>query len=169
MNQLLGFYLGSHPDHRGRMLAEIVQQDDFWLEQTHDFIQWLFPTNELSRASLHAPLVDARTRHAFMTDDLLRQHMRVALARMMRFLGLRFDGQHLTKAANWRERKPDWFTSHSHNSLRITRILKSMTFLGLVDDAVNLQRGLEGMCEREPDCGITLESRKFWRQAVQAE
>lgn len=42
MNQLLSFYYGSHPDHRGRMLAEIVQQDDDGIEQAHDFIQWLF-------------------------------------------------------------------------------------------------------------------------------
>lgn len=25
------------------MLAEIVQQDDNWIEQANDFIQWLFP------------------------------------------------------------------------------------------------------------------------------
>ena len=48
MNQLLSFYYGSHPDHRGRMLAEIVPQDDDWIEQAHDFIQWLFPLNDLS-------------------------------------------------------------------------------------------------------------------------
>lgn len=166
MNQLLGFYLGSHPDHKGRMLSEIVQQDDDWLEQTHDFIQWLFPLNELSRASLHAPLVDARTRHAFLTDDLPKQHMRIALVRMLRFLGLRFDGKALTKGANWDERKQCWFTCHSHNSLRVTRILKSMAFLGLKDEAVNLQAGLEALCQTEPDCGVTDVSRRYWADAV---
>ena len=44
MSQLLRFYSGSHPDHRGRMLAEILKQDDLWLELTHDYIQWLFPS-----------------------------------------------------------------------------------------------------------------------------
>ena len=61
MNQLLAFYLGTGTDHRGRTLAEILRQDDLWFEITHDFIQWLFPLNELSRASLHAPLVDGAT------------------------------------------------------------------------------------------------------------
>ena len=72
MNQLLAFYHGTGTDHRGRTLAEILRQDDLWFEITHDFIQWLFPLNELSRASLHAPLVDGATLHAFQADPLLR-------------------------------------------------------------------------------------------------
>lgn len=148
------------------MLAEVVQQDDFWLEQTHDFIQWLFPLNELSRASSHAPLVDGVTIKAFRSDDLLKKHMRVCLVRMVKFLGLRFDGKTLEKATNWNQRKGEWFTTHSHNSLRITRILKSLTLLGLKQDAQNLQSGLEALCQGEPDCGITTESRNFWQLAV---
>ena len=31
MNRLLAFYLGSHPDARGRMLAEILKQEDLGL------------------------------------------------------------------------------------------------------------------------------------------
>ena len=116
MNQLLSFYYGSHPDHRGRMLAEIVQQDDFWLEQNHDFIQWLFPLKDISRASSHAPIVDGVTVKAFQSDELLRQHMRLCLVRMLKFFGLRFDGKTLETATNWSERKSNWFTSHSHNS-----------------------------------------------------
>ena len=166
MNQLAGFYLGSHHDHKGRTLAEILKQDDFWFEHTHDFIQWVFPLNELSRASLHAPLVDGATRHAFLTDPLFASHMRMCVARMVRFLGLKFDGQSLSKAANWDERKKDWFTEHTHNSLRITRMLKSMAFLGLKGDAANLQAGFERLCGEEPECGITTESRQFWSTAV---
>ena len=155
MNQLLSFYYGSHPDHRGRMLAEIVQQDDFWLEQTHDFIQWLFPLNELSRASSHAPIVDSATVKAFHSDELLRKHMRLSLVRMLKFLGLHFDGRTLETATNWSARKGEWFTSHSHNSLRISRILKSMALLGLKQEAMALHTGLESLCQRESDCGIT--------------
>ena len=166
MNQLLSFYYGSHPDHRGRMLAEIVQQDDFWLEHTHDFIQWIFPLNELSRASVHAPLVDGATLKAFHSDELLQKHMRVALVRMLKFLGLVFDGKTLTKGPTWNGRKGEWFTAHSHNSLRIARILKSMVLLGRRADAVALHAGLETLCQIEPDCGITDESRTIWKTAV---
>lgn len=148
------------------MLAEIVQQDDDWIEQAHDFIQWLFPLNDLSRASSHAPLVDDATIKAFHSDELLQKHMRVSLVRMLKFLGLRFDGKQLHKATNWSQRRGEWFTVHSHNSLRITRILKSMSLLGLKQDAIALHWGLEALCENEGDCGITAESRKLWQQAV---
>jgi len=166
MNQLLSFYYGSHPDHKGRMLAEIVQQDDFWLEQTHDFIQWLFPLSDISRASSHAPIVDSATIKAFHTDELLQKHMRLCLVRMLKFFGLRFNGKTLEKGTSWTERKGDWFTVHSHNSLRITRILKSMSLLGLKQDAIAVHAGLETLCTGEPDCGITDESRDLWRLAV---
>jgi len=46
LNPILAFYFGSHPDSEGRRLAEILRQDDLWLEQTHDYIQWLCPLAE---------------------------------------------------------------------------------------------------------------------------
>ncbi len=58
MNRLLAFCYGSHPDHRGRMLAEILKQDDLWFELTHDCIQWLFPLTLRHRC--HCPEVLAR-------------------------------------------------------------------------------------------------------------
>lgn len=166
MNDLLNFYYGSDTDHKGRMLAEMVAQDDFWMEHTHDFIQWMFPLNELSRASLYAPLVDGRTLQAFHSDALLRSNMRVSLVRFLKFLGLTFDGVRLKKAPNWENRKQAWFTEHSHNSLRITRILKSMALLGLREDAARLQTELENLCLAEPDTGITQESRELWCEAI---
>ena len=110
--------------------------------------------------------MDGATIKAFHSDELLRKHMRLSLVRMLKFLGFRFDGKQLDKASNWSQRREEWFTVHSHNSLRITRILKSMTLLGLRQDAIELHGGLEALCENESDCGITAESRKLWRQAV---
>lgn len=148
------------------MLAEIVQQDDYWLEHTHDYIQWLFPLDAISRASSHAPIVDGATVKAFHSDELLRKHMRLCLVRMLKFLGLRFDGKTLEKAINWNQRKGDWFTTDSHNSLRITRILKSMTLLGLKQDAIALHAGLDALCQGESDCGVTDETRNLWGLAI---
>jgi hypothetical protein len=42
-NLILHFYRGSGTDHRGRRLSQILQKSDRWLEETHDYIQWLFP------------------------------------------------------------------------------------------------------------------------------
>jgi len=166
VNQLLAFYYGTGADHRGRTLAEILRQDDLWFELTHDFVQWLFPLDQLSRASLHAPLVDRATVLAFHSDDLLRQHLRASVGRMVRFLGLSFDGVSVAAGANWTDRRGEWFDLNTHNSLRITRLLKSMVLLGLAAEAVQLGKGLEALCASNPACGVTAESRAHWRNAI---
>lgn len=168
MSALLLFYGGTHPDHRGRMLAEILRQDDDWLEATHDVIQWLFPLAEPSRASRHAPLLDAATVHAFRSDEVLRQHMRAALVRMLAFFGLCIRRDGIVKAEHWHLRKPVWFTCSTHNSLRLTRMLKCLYALGFEWEARTLQTCLEALCETEPGCGIDAASRQFWQHAVPA-
>jgi hypothetical protein len=166
MNGLLAFYYGSHPDHRGRMLAEILKQDDLWFELTHDFIQWLFPLSDLSRASTNAPLLDKATIEAFRKDDLLRKHLRASFVRMLAFLGLTVAPDGVHKATTWSARKGEWFQENTHNSLRITRMLKSMCLLGLEWEARALHSALLTLCATEPDCGISADSRRFWNDAV---
>jgi Opioid growth factor receptor (OGFr) conserved region len=166
MNRLLAFYYGSHPDHRGRMLAEILKQDDLWLELTHDYIQWLFPLTELSRASTNAPLLDKATIETFRSDELLRKHLRATFIRMLAFFGLTVTPGGVQKAASWNMRKGEWFQENTHNSLRITRMLKSIGLLGLEWEARALHTALLTLCETEPDCGISADARMFWREAV---
>lgn len=166
MSDLLLFYYGSHPDHRGRLLAEILRQDDFWLEITHDYIQWIFPLTQVSAANRYAPLLDGPTIKAFRSDALLQSHLRAAVGRFVRFLGLEFDGTTLRTAANWNERRHDWFDAQTHNSLRITRMLKCMTLLGLEDEARALFAGMLCLCQNQSACGIPDSSLAFWRLAV---
>ena len=170
MNPLLAFHYGSHPDHRDRTLAEILKQDDFWLEVTHDYIQWLFPLREMSRVNLHAPLVDNKTAAAFRGDELLRSHLLASYQRMLAFFGLRRlpDGE-VVKSPAWDERKREWFTHDSHNSLRITRMLKSLALLGLEEEARAFQRALAGLCASEKDCQVNKTSQAFWREAVHGD
>ena len=46
--QIIGFYSGTLPDHRGCCLHEIQKWADGQLETAHDYIQWLFPLPERS-------------------------------------------------------------------------------------------------------------------------
>lgn len=169
MNRLLAFYYGSHPDSHGRMLAEILKQDDHWLEVCHNYIQWLFPTREFSRVTPDAPVLDKTTMEAFQTDELLRGHLRAALIRILSFYGLKLTGTGIVKGPNWAARKSNWFTENTHNSLRITRILKSLTALGLRNEAIFFQTTLAELCASEPDCGIDGTAMQFWREAVPAK
>ena len=154
MNRLLAFYCGSHPDSHGRMLTQILKQDDHWLEVCHNYIQWLFPTKEISRFNPDAPILDMETIEAFRPDELLRDHLRAALIRILSFYGLKLTYDKVTKGPNWEARKSNWYTENTHNSLRITRILKCLNSLGLEAEEKAFQAELLSLCESELNCGI---------------
>ncbi len=166
MNRLLAFYYGGMPDDHGRMLAEITRQDDLWLEVTHNYIQWLFPLKEMSRVTPDAPVVDKEVLKAFNDDELLRKHLFASFVRMLAFYGLVRNNGEIVKGNNWEERKSNWFTDGTHNNLRITRILKSLTILGLCSEAKKLMNCLDSLRVSEPDCGIDSSAYTFWHEAV---
>src|SRR5687767_5392549 len=84
---IVGFYRGTTPDARGRMLEDILAADDGWLERTHDYIQWLFPLRARSAFNMHAPILDDATIEAFLAHDSLRNNLRRAFGRMLAFYG----------------------------------------------------------------------------------
>lgn len=166
MNRLVAFHLGARRDDRGRLLAEILHRDDDWLERTHDFIQWLFPLPEPSAVNPDAPLVTPDVRKAFHDDPLLRAHLHASFERMLRFYGLEYADGVVRIAPNWETRKHAWFSCGGHNDLRITRILRSLTVLGLAREAQALLACLEERRRREPLCGVNGDAFAYWRAAV---
>lgn len=42
--RLINFYGGEGRDHKGRHLEDIWALSSFWLEHTHEYIQWLLST-----------------------------------------------------------------------------------------------------------------------------
>ncbi len=168
MNRLVAFQLGAGRDDRGRLLSEILRADDDWLESTHDFIQWLFPLPEPSAVNPGAPLAGPEVREAFRGDPLLRAHLRASLLRMLRFYGLALGDDGAVRAGpDWPSRNA-WFRHGGHNDLRITRILRSTSVLGLGDEARALLAGLEQLRATEP-CGVNARAFDYWRAAVRDE
>ena len=110
---IVGFLEGKTPDHRGRILAMLLQQTDPQAETTHDYIQWLFPLDEPSRSVNGAPV---------LTDLDIDEIGQSSLAQA-----------NLAKSARWflgfLERNNHWVTKYNHNHLRITRVIKSLRLL----------------------------------------
>ncbi|MGH7213142.1 MAG: hypothetical protein ACREF1_16975, partial [Acetobacteraceae bacterium] len=79
------FLRGQGRDGRGRLLAEVLAFDDARIEQVHDFIQWVFPLSEPSRAVPGAPVLGAAEAVAIREDALARDGLRAGLGRMRRF------------------------------------------------------------------------------------
>ena len=113
MTEIVSFLEGKAPDHRGRILAMLLQQTDHQAETTHDYIQWLFPLNEPSRSVNGAPVLTE------LEIDEIRQ---ISLAQA-----------NLAKSARWflgfLERNDHWIIKYNHNHLRITRVIKSLRLL----------------------------------------
>lgn len=166
VNQLILFYSGSHPDSRGRLLSEILEQDDLWLETCHDYIQWLFPNRAASRVTPNAPTITPAIEKAFHEVDLLRNHLAASFYRILSFYGLKSTAEGIIQAENWSLRKGNWFTQNTHNNLRITRILKCLMSLGLKSEALRFYEILNHLPELDKDCGIDADAYKFWADAV---
>jgi|SRR5262249_31002938 len=168
MSRLLDFYGGQTSDSEGRWLRDLWAWDDDALESVHDFIQWLFPLPEPSQFNPDAPLLTADDIAAFHTDRSLSANLRRSFERILTFLGLAegSDGA-VGEGPNFAARAADVWTEPNHNWLRITRILRSLTLLGLESEAHALYACLNGFYQsrRFPIPETTF---RFWSAAVRS-
>ena len=161
---VVGFYSGGR-DAAGRTLGEILAWDDDRLEMVHDYIQWVFPTRQPSGVNPFAPLVTGATARAFAADEALRDRLRRALDRMLAFYGLTRRAERIEiDAARFPARARTWLNPGNHNHLRLTRIMDSLSALGLRDDALALKRCLlEDVCAGPGAGRVTERTLEFWR------
>jgi hypothetical protein len=166
-DRLLDFYSGLRPDDRGRMIDDVWRMSLDQLEDTHDYIQWLFPLRERSAFNADAPLLDAATIAAFHAPDL-QARLRRSSSVMARFYGFDVDDvhakPHLRRAADFDARAKVWLTRGNHNLLRLTRIMKSLTTLGLSSLAAAWFSALSAVhAEHRSTIGET--TMHYWRSA----
>lgn len=169
--QLINFYLGNSPDSEGRYLSDILDWNDEQLEESHDYIQWLFPLEEPSQFNPDAPLLDNITRAAFLNSEELRGNMVLAFNRMLKFYNLT-QTHELTNGKSChvvptRESTP-WVTKGNHNYLRLTRMLRSLNLcgLGIYSDLLFEKLDTMYMVHRE---SIGAKAFAFWQEAAEIE
>lgn len=101
------------PDGAGRSLDDVLAMADTEIEQRHDFIQWLFPLPEPSRAVPGSPVLTPKDQTAISASATALASLAAASTRMSGFY------------ANTN----NWLAPHDHNHLRITRIIRSLRLL----------------------------------------
>jgi hypothetical protein len=166
MSQLLDFYRGTATDSEGRRLEELWTWNDHALEDVHDFIQWLFPLPEPSQFNADAPLLSEQDIAAFHADAALRANLRRSFERILSFLGLMptADGA-VVDGPNFARRTGDIWEEPNHNWLRISRILRSLTLLGLQTEADALYTWLAA-AYHDRRFPIEAETFGYWTRAV---
>jgi hypothetical protein len=143
---IVSFYAGMAPDHRGRFLEDIRNFDYEQLETVHDYIQWLFPLNTRSRFNPSGPCLTEEQIKLFRESRELQRELARSFESQLGFLGFQFLADpepHLKRAANFPSRKTVWLKSGNHNCLRISRMLRSMSLLGLAPNSKALLKALE--------------------------
>ena len=143
------FLAGDGRDGRGRSLAEVLAFDDAHIERVHDFIQWLFPLAEPSRAVPGAPVLGAAEATAIRADPAARAGLLAARDRMLRFYS-GTDG---------------WRTAFDHNHLRITRILTSLRDLVGLEEAEAFHEAVLRLNDRAGS-PVNPGSLDYWRRTV---
>ncbi|SFU97162.1 Opioid growth factor receptor (OGFr) conserved region [Methylobacterium sp. 174MFSha1.1] len=113
------FLASQGQDGSGRTLHDILHFDDARLEHEHDYIQWLFPLREPSRAVPGSPVLGETEAEAIRRDKLAQSGLLLARLRMLRFY----------------EATGGWLRLFDHNHLRITRILTSLRDLAGLEAA----------------------------------
>jgi hypothetical protein len=148
VSRLGSFLEGDGVDDRGRTVADILAYADAELEARHDFIQWLFPLPEASRAVPGSPILTAAEAAAIRASPAALSSLDAAAKRMLAFY-----------AAN-----DHWLRSHDHNHLRITRIIRSLRLLAGDEAADGFRAGIRALAA-EAGAPINSTTLRFWDEA----
>jgi hypothetical protein len=162
-------FFGGEPDDLGRTYDEILRWDDERLEMVDDYIQWIFPLPEPSGANPWAPVLTQASISAIRSTPEMRQRVRAAYQRMMKFYGFQSAGERMVQSPAFAAVSRNWLSAGNHNHLRLTRILRSMRVLGLEREAELLWDALRQLYEIEKSAGrrsITDETFAFWMRAA---
>jgi hypothetical protein len=167
---LIPFYSGQQAAPEGQNIQTIWAWDFEQLEDSHNYIQWLFPLAEKSAFNLNAPVVDEVVIQAFRSNPHLRKNLRQSLRVMLRFYGLQYveskdDRVVVNQLASYSERKPNWVSKFNHNHLRITRILKCLMILGLENYARAFYACLQQIYQEDSGL-IGEETFQYWTRAI---
>ncbi|WWC85779.1 uncharacterized protein L201_000645 [Kwoniella dendrophila CBS 6074] len=101
------------------------ERDFIELEMNHGFVQWFFPIRERGVNPLAQPLEVHEIEEMKDNPDILNRLLR-SYKMMLGFYGIDFNNGKLSLSNDHKERLQN-LRDHSHNLLRITRILKHLS------------------------------------------
>jgi hypothetical protein len=132
--QIVEFYKGVRPNQSGAFLTEIWDWTDGQLDTDHDWIQWVFPSNEPSMLNGDAPTLTKNEAEIFQSSEELQAKFLESFKIFLEFLDFKIKDN----ATGYLEivpidlgRTPWWLGSFNHTMLRVSRVLKSTRLVGL--------------------------------------
>ena len=160
--KIVEFYRGERPNSGGAYLHEIMTWKDGALEMDHDWVQWVFPSNEPSMINGDAPTLTREEAFIFINDPNLQKKIKESFIRYLAFLGMKLedDQVHLIELEGVANSQR-WTIAFNHNMLRVTRVLKCLRLTGHDQYAISLHNALMSVRERFSENTLG-----HWRRAV---
>lgn len=97
------------------------------LETSHTFIQWLFPTDQMSRFNAHSAILTADDARRIANNLCMTLRVSESFVVMLEFFGFGISNGSLVKCDDERLHH---LVRNAHNRMRISRILRSLVLLG---------------------------------------
>ena len=110
---IVDFLEGVEPNINKLYIQDIWDLSDEEIENTHDFIQWLFPTDKPSRYNLAAPVLSEQDILNIQNSEKAKKNLKYSANWFLNFL----------------DRHSYWIHKDDHNQLRIKRIKKCLRLL----------------------------------------
>ena len=110
---IVDFLEGVEPNINKLYIQDIWDLSDEEIENTHDFIQWLFPTDKPSRYNLAAPVLSEQDILNIQNSEKAKKNLKYSANWFLNFL----------------DRHSHWIHKDDHNQLRIKRIKKCLRLL----------------------------------------
>lgn len=150
MSDIIKFYRGEKCNSK-HILENVWCYTSSQLETIHDYIQWLFPLNVVSECQPYSPILTEEDIFEFRSSNELKLKIIKSVQVFMNFL---------------KENQEIWVTKFNHNHLRITRMLRFLTLIGLEYEAnARLQEILMIIFEKDDDRPLAT-AYKFWAEAL---
>ena len=111
--KIVDFLEGAEPNINKLYIQDIWDLSDEEIENTHDFIQWLFPTDKPSRYNLAAPVLSEQDILNIQNSEKAKKNLKYSANWFLNFL----------------DRYSYWIDRQDHNQLRIKRIKKCLGLL----------------------------------------
>lgn len=176
MSEIVDFY-SFLPNKNGITIDQVWGMTFDELDSCHNFIQYLFPTQEVSMFHPEAPLLTTEDIQEFREKGELREALLCSFELMLGFLGLEMKHKYdynnalnslfVEKGENYDERKVVWQSPHNHNYLRITRMLTCLMLCGLKNEAEAFLSCLTDLVYEEEELqDVYSTSYIYWFQAV---
>lgn len=147
-DEMLKFLRGELANVHGFSLTELQNLPFAEKEAKHNYIQWMWPTFEISEQQPGAkgPVINDEFVKKLKADPAAVKNAETSFEKMLEFYGLQEVSGVISKAASFAEREKEWCSGgYDHNHARISRILESLYHFGLEGKAQAFFKCLKGL------------------------